>query len=177
MLVDGTPGTDSIVSDSGWSNTEIFMKYTKEHLIKFIPARDAENPVLVIFDGHASHVPLELTEWARENHIILQLLPAYCSHFLQPMDVSCFGTLVKTYNQDCQTFMRSHIGQVITRNDVCGIASKAYIKSLSPTNLIVALNRTGIHPFNPEAIDETILSPSVILKEKENRVDTLLTEE
>jgi hypothetical protein len=41
--------------------------------------------------------------------------------------------------------------------DVCGIASKAYIKSLSPINLIVAFNRTGIHPFNPEAIDETIL--------------------
>lgn len=73
--------------------------------------------------------------------------------------------------------MRSHIGQVITRNDVCSIASKAYIKSLSPTHLIVAFNRTGIHPFNPEAIDETIMSPSVILKEKENSIETLLTEE
>jgi hypothetical protein len=46
LLVDETPWT---VSDSGWSNTEIFIKYMKEHLIKFIPARDAENPVLIIF--------------------------------------------------------------------------------------------------------------------------------
>jgi hypothetical protein len=45
LLVDETPWT---VSDSGWSNTEIFIKYMKEHLIKFIPARDAENPVLII---------------------------------------------------------------------------------------------------------------------------------
>jgi hypothetical protein len=29
--------------------TELFMKYMKEHFIKFIPARDAENPVLIIF--------------------------------------------------------------------------------------------------------------------------------
>jgi hypothetical protein len=46
LLVDETPWT---VSDSGWSNTEIFIKYMKEHLIEFIPARDAENPVLIIF--------------------------------------------------------------------------------------------------------------------------------
>ena len=29
FLVDRTPGTDGTVSDSGWSNTEIFMKYMK----------------------------------------------------------------------------------------------------------------------------------------------------
>ena len=69
--------------------------------------------------------------------------------------------------------MRHTLVKSLQGIDVCGIASKAYIKSLSPTNLIVAFNRTGIHPFNPEAIDETILSPSVILKEKENRVETL----
>lgn len=46
LLVDETPWT---VSDSGWSNTEIFIKYMKEHFIKFIPARDAENSVLIIF--------------------------------------------------------------------------------------------------------------------------------
>lgn len=44
LLVDGTPARDG---------TEIFMKYMKEHFIKFIPARDAEKPILVIFDGHA----------------------------------------------------------------------------------------------------------------------------
>jgi hypothetical protein len=65
----------------------------------------------------------------------------------------------------------------LPRNDVCGIASKAYIEYLSPTHLISTFNRTGIYPFNTETIDETILSHSVILKEKENRAKTLVTEE
>ncbi|KAJ8311237.1 hypothetical protein KUTeg_011194 [Tegillarca granosa] len=55
-LLDGaTHGVQGRVSLSGWSNSEIFDEYMKEHLINYLPARDASNKVLVMYDGHKSH--------------------------------------------------------------------------------------------------------------------------
>ncbi|KAJ8306058.1 hypothetical protein KUTeg_016603 [Tegillarca granosa] len=49
-LLDGaTPGVQGRVSLSGWSNSEIFDEYMKEHLINYLPARDASNKVLSAF--------------------------------------------------------------------------------------------------------------------------------
>lgn len=162
LLLNGMPGAD--VSDSGWSNTQVFTRYMQEHFTKYIPTCTADSPVLVIYDGHASHVSIELLEWARGNYIIIQLLPAHCSHFLQPLDVACFGPMDRLYNKECQNYMRSHIGQIITRNEVCCLSSKAYLQSLSPSNLISAFKRTGIHPFNPQAFDPAVLKPSEALQ-------------
>ncbi|KAJ8318761.1 hypothetical protein KUTeg_003852 [Tegillarca granosa] len=56
-LLDGaTPGVQGRVSLSGWSNSEIFDEYMKEHLINYLPALDASNKVLVMYDGHKSHI-------------------------------------------------------------------------------------------------------------------------
>ena len=79
LLQGGLPGTDGDVSVSGWSNTEIFKRYMQEHFMKYIPNCNAENPVLVIYDGHISHVSIELIAWAREHHIVIQLLPFTCT--------------------------------------------------------------------------------------------------
>jgi hypothetical protein len=49
LLQGGLPGTDGDVSV--WSNTEIFKRYMQEHFMKCIPNGNAENPVLVIYDG------------------------------------------------------------------------------------------------------------------------------
>ncbi|KAJ8300879.1 hypothetical protein KUTeg_022398 [Tegillarca granosa] len=47
-LLDGaTPWVQGRVSLSGWSNSEIFDEYMKEHLINYLPARDASNKVLI----------------------------------------------------------------------------------------------------------------------------------
>ena len=76
-LLDGaTPGASGTVTDNGWSNTEVFNKYMQEHLVKFLPQRSAESYVLVMYDGHRSHVSLGLIEWARKNFIVLFVPPS-----------------------------------------------------------------------------------------------------
>ena len=62
-LLDGaSPGTSGTVSPTGWSSTEIFTSYMKEHLLKYLPSRSPQEPVLVLYDGHKSHVSLTLIE-------------------------------------------------------------------------------------------------------------------
>ena len=119
LLEGSSPGASGTVSKSGWSNTDVFCEYMKNHLEPLLPARDADNPVLVLYDGHKRHVSLGLIDWAKENHInILFVLPAHCSHLLQPMDVSCYGPFENAWNSAFQQHLRAFGGNVITRYDV-----------------------------------------------------------
>ena len=69
MRVGATPGTVFMVTDSGWMTKEIFLQW-------FQPAR----PVLLIQDGHYSHISIELIELAKAHSIHLLCLPPHIYH-------------------------------------------------------------------------------------------------
>jgi hypothetical protein len=48
-----TTGVDARMSDSGWLNTVL-----KEHFVKYIPNRESGQHVLLLLDGHKSHMEL-----------------------------------------------------------------------------------------------------------------------
>lgn len=107
LLTNGSPGVAGDVSESGWSNSLIFEKFMKEHLLKYLPARGSDSYVLVLYDGHRSHFTITLIECAIQNYIILFVLPPHCSHLLQPLDVSCLGQFEIAWNSACHSFLRS----------------------------------------------------------------------
>ena len=76
----------------GWSNSDVFRTYIKDHFLKYVQGREGQF-ILVLYDRHKSHISLDLIDWARENNIILFVLPPHCLHILQPMDAGCFGPL------------------------------------------------------------------------------------
>lgn len=108
--------------------------------------------VLVLYDGHKSHVSVPLIEWAKSNHIIFFVLPPHCSHLLQSLDVSCYGLFDEAWKSACHSHLRESGGNTVARNDVCKIASKVYAVALSPTNIQGAFKRCGIYPNNPSVI-------------------------
>ena len=94
LMRDATPGSQGVMSDSGWSNANIFQQYLKDHFLPNVRRGDNDGQhILLIFDGHASHVSRALIDWAMSNKLILFVLPAHTSHILQPLDVSIFGPL------------------------------------------------------------------------------------
>ena len=52
-----------------------------------------ERPLLVIYDGHLTHVSLELIEKAIKEKITIVKLPPHVTDRLQPLDACCFGQL------------------------------------------------------------------------------------
>ncbi|MES9882742.1 MAG: hypothetical protein ABW185_17890 [Sedimenticola sp.] len=153
LMEGASVGAQGTVSKSGWSNSSVFMDYIQNHFVRYAKA-DPEEPILLLYDGHRSHISPFLVDWAKENNIILFVLPPHTSHILQPMDVGCFGAFAKIYSDECQRFQRSN-GTVVNRYNVCAISSKAYTKALSPVNLQAAFRKSGVYPFNPSAIDAT----------------------
>ena len=163
LLEGATPGCDGTVSQTGtgYSNTEIFTHYIKNHFLRYVPGRDSDQPILLLYDGHKSHISISLIQWARENNIVLFVLPPHTSHILQPMDVGCFGPFENLYQQEAHKFMRQSGGRSITRYDVCGLACKVYEQALSPSNLRSAFKKTGIFPFCPTVVGEDLTAPSL----------------
>lgn len=153
------PGTAGTVSETGWSNSLIFRQWI-QHFLKYIPGR-AGDPVLLILDGHKSHTSVGLTEWALEHNIVIFVLPAHCSHILQPMDVACYGPFQKIYNFNCHKFIRQ-TSATISRYNVCELACNAYSKALSSENLQAGFRKTGIYPVDIFAIPTESLTPAEI---------------
>ena len=60
-------------SPNGWINQELYIEWFKFFIQNLSPAR----PVLLLQDGHGSHISIALIELARANDIHLLCLPAH----------------------------------------------------------------------------------------------------
>ena len=166
LMKGATTGAEGVMSESGWSNSDIFKQYLQDHFLPYVRTQaSSSEPILLIFDGHASHVSPSLIEWANNHNIILFVLPAHTSHLLQPLDVAMFGPFKSFYYTECAIFMRNHIGQSITKYDMCSMACKAYLKAFTPINIQSGFRKTGIYPFSKDVIDKEKLFPSECFRE------------
>ncbi|XP_063420606.1 uncharacterized protein LOC134705821 [Mytilus trossulus] len=158
LLEGATPGADGSVSETGWSNSEIFQSYLETHFIKYVTGMQDKH-TLLLYDGHRTHITPDIIDWAVEKKIILYVLPPHTSHVLQPMDVGCFGPFARIYSSECHKFQRT-TSSVINKYNLCSIACKSYNSALSPTNLQSAFRKSGIYPLNRDAIDQSLFSIS-----------------
>jgi len=67
------------MTETGWSNASVFRDFLENHFMEYIPGR-SEKKVLLILDGHRSHVSVGLVDWAKANNIVIFILPAHTSH-------------------------------------------------------------------------------------------------
>jgi hypothetical protein len=65
LMKNASPGATCAMSETGWSNSEIFRKYLKGHFFKFIPRREPN----WIQQLQMYILPFELQE-----HVVLRLL-------------------------------------------------------------------------------------------------------
>ena len=81
------PGSILAAQKEGWVNTDLYLKWFNFFLEQIPPAR----PVLLIQDGHSSHISLELIDLAKQNDVHL-CLPSHPTHVLQALDVGVFSS-------------------------------------------------------------------------------------
>ena len=55
LLKGAKPGFAAAMSETGWSNFQVFREYLKNHFLKYAPGRNDEK-LFLILDGHTSHV-------------------------------------------------------------------------------------------------------------------------
>jgi len=170
LMKDASPGASGTVSESGWSNMQVFEQYLTKHFVSFVPGR-SDSKTLVLLDGHRSHVALVLAEWAKQNNIILFILPSHTSHLLQPLDVACYGPFQCLYNTQSHKLMRQ-TSAAITKYNICQLACHVYTRALSSENLQSGFRRTGMFPLNKEIIPLQSLAPSTVFRQELSEEDS-----
>jgi len=126
-------------------------------------ASSVANPSLLILGGHATHSKnIETIDFARENGVMILVFPPHCSHRLQPLDVAFTKPLSTYYNQECEKWLRSHPGRVITMFQVGAIFGSAYIRAATPELAINVFRATGIFPVNRHAFADCDFASSSV---------------
>ena len=150
------PGTLFGCSKTGWVNQDLYIEWFR-FFISLIPAI---RPVLLVMDGHCSHMSLEVIQLAQENDIHLLCLPSHTSHLLQPLDVGVFKSLKSFYSKACKQFMVDNPGCVVRSENLASLLAVAWSQSVTPLNIMSGFRKSGIYPLNPGVIDDRLTAPS-----------------
>ena len=145
-----------VSSKNGWINTALFLQWFQFFLSNIPPPR----PVLLIMDGHSSHVSIDLIEVARDNNIHLLCLPSHTTHFLQPLDVGIFKSFKSNSSKACTKYLAANPGRVITSDRLASLVAEAWPHSLTPLNVMSGFKKCGIFPLNPSEITDRQIAPS-----------------
>ena len=181
MAVGEIPGTHYGFSESGWTNSSIFYSWFQKLFLRYTPA---SRPLILFMDGHSSHYCPSTLALAHENGIIIFTLPPNTTHLLQPLDKGVFGPFKAHWKRVCHDFKTSHPGKVINDYNFCRIFSKAWLESMTISNIAAGFRTTGIHPLNRDAIqlpgefnfaDKTITPNVGYTPFKSNSLDKLHT--
>jgi hypothetical protein len=143
-------------SPNGWINNDLFLEWFEFFIAHIPPTR----PVLLIMDGHGTHMSIELIELARSNGIHLLCLPSHTTHILQPLDVGVFKSFKATFSKACSKYLAAHPGRVITSDKLASLVAEAWPLSISPLNIMSGFKKTGVYPINPSAVTDRQIAPS-----------------
>lgn len=153
------PGSWAEVNETGWMNSELFLKWLKM-FVQFTKA-SKDNVVLLIFDGHSTHTKsMPLIDYARDNGVIMLCLPPHCSHRLQPLDIAFMKPLSGYYEEETRKWLRTNPGKVITLWQVASLFGSAFINAANMRTAIKGFEKTGIWPVHPGIFQDEDFLPS-----------------
>ena len=81
---------------NGWIETSQFYAWLTNHFVKYIPPM---HPIVMLLDGHSSHIDFYVVEFCAANGILLFCLPPHWSYALQPADRGVFGSFKSNFSK------------------------------------------------------------------------------
>ncbi|EED19603.1 pogo transposable element, putative [Talaromyces stipitatus ATCC 10500] len=142
-------------SDNGWTTDKITLDWLQKHFIPLTRTRTVGRYRLLILDGHGSHPTPEFDATCIENNIISLCMPAHTSHLCQPLDVSIFSPLKKSYYKHVEYRTRlgfSHIDKL----DFLEAFLRARTEAYKTTSIQNGFAATGLVPLNPGRVLEKL---------------------
>lgn len=107
-------------SESGWVDSEHFLKWMKHIFLQYAVQK---RPLLLIVDGHKSHLTLECIDLARENQVIFLCVPPHTTHALQPLDVAVFKALKAHFSRSLRVCCFTKKNFIVSKCDFACIVN------------------------------------------------------
>ena len=140
------PGSLALAQPTGWMTREIFPEVL-EHFFDQM-ACSLEQPNILLFDNHSSHMTLEVVTLARQRGVIIVTFPAHCSHRMQPLDVGVFGPWKTYYAEAVQRWHQEHPGKILTIHEIEPLVTEAFGKAFTIPNIVNSFRAAGVWPVD-----------------------------
>ncbi|CAG8540871.1 320_t:CDS:2 [Cetraspora pellucida] len=125
-------------SDSGYMHEKLFQMYIKHFISSITP----HYPILLILDGHNSHINYISVNFCHENGILLYALLSYMTHILQLFELP-FAILKTEYSKNYDQFY--HVtSKLVTKYTFAKMFGPVFIKTYTPATIANAFRATGI---------------------------------
>jgi len=124
--------------------------YLRDVVAPCFPNRSEEEKVVVICDGHGSHLTLGLIEWCRENHFSVLLRVPHTSHLTQGEDVVMFRSFKRMLRLEKANKLTQNVANGVMKlrsQDLMACVTPAWEASFACENILKAFKATGIIPF------------------------------
>ena len=148
-------------SSNGWMEGDTFYDWLQN---MFIPNIPDIRPVLLIFDGHASHVTFPLVQLAVRNNITILRLPSHTTHYLQPLDVGVYGPVKTAWEKILVRYARLNLGRALLKDEFPKLVKQLWDVAMKSDSLRSGFRSCGIVPFDPSVIPESRYEASAALK-------------
>ncbi|XP_052232365.1 uncharacterized protein LOC127845476 [Dreissena polymorpha] len=150
-------------SENGWMDCEVFVCWLKNVFIPDINARQVKKPVLLLIDGHSTHITMKASDTCLENGIELYCLLEHSSHLIQPLDLRFFGTLKAAWRQSVRDWQTHNVGQFVTKQNFARVFKQAWTASTTVDAAVKGFHESGLFPFDPTKVMHSMkLQPSAI---------------
>ena len=147
-------GSDGECSEDGDTNARIFNNYFNNHFRKFVPFGKDNTPIIVLYDGQKSNLMLTLKSFGEGNNIMFFVLPPHVSS-VAGLNLGCFHPINEVFNKESQLYLRKKNELNLENIEVGSLASKAYLKMMTPAALSSAFKRIGVYPFNSSVVRQS----------------------
>ena len=98
----------------------------------------------------------------QENEVILFCFPPYTMHALQPLDVVVFKSLKDKFSKAVRALSFSKLNFIVSKRDFARVFKHTFEQAFSITNIKAGFSKSGIFPFNPDAVATAKTVPSTL---------------
>ena len=161
-------------NQKGGVDSDVAVQYMRDVIVPAFAPSEAD-PIVIICDGHGSHLTLQLLEYCRAHHVHILLRVPHTSHRTQGEDVSAFAKFKPELRRQRIRVLTSNV----ERHGFYGLKSTDFMKCVAPAwnyafqtvSNMKGWAVTGIYPFTrqvyyelkeSEACATTVASSSMI---------------
>lgn len=150
-----------VSSKNGWTSDEICEAWFDKVFIKTaLERRVSDAPIVLLLDGHGSHITPRVRKLAYENKIFLFCLPPKTNHKAQPLDVAIFNLVQAAWKPACGEAAQN--GEVASKASTITKYMSAREAGLHEQGIKDAWRRSAHHPFNPDIFTDEDYAPSIV---------------
>ncbi|CAG5035361.1 unnamed protein product [Parnassius apollo] len=170
---DGYPGTRYAATSNGWMESSVFENFIQKI---FLPTVGEKRPILLLYDGHSTHLGINIIQKAREEKITIMKIPPHTSDNLQPLDIAVNKSFKDKWDVELVKWQRLNVGKVLPNKDFSRIIGQVW-GHINPLVCAAGFRKAGIYPLNKNAIPENKFDPILLAEWKRSAKLTKKTNE